>query len=55
MVPLDAIQSQLPSNSTEKHVLSNNAEVLREELIGYANAIIERMDKANALKKIESF
>ena len=55
MVPLDAIQSQLSRNSTEKHVLSRNADVLKEELIGYVNAIIERMDKADALKKFESF
>ena len=55
MVPMDAIHSKLPSNATEKHILSRNAEVLREELIGYANAIIERMDRANALKKFETF
>ena len=29
--------------------------MLREELIGYVDAIIERMDKGHALKKFESF
>ena len=29
--------------------------MLKEELIGYANAIIERMDRADILKKVESF
>ena len=29
--------------------------MLREELIGYANAIIERMDRSDILKKVESF
>ena len=55
MVPMESIQSKLPPNATEKHILSKNAEVLREELVGYANAIIERMDRANALKKFETF
>ena len=45
----------LAANAPPKHVLSNNAEILKEEMIGYVNAIIERMDKANALKKFESF
>ena len=42
-------------NPTEKHVLSQNAQVLKEELIGYVNAIMERMDRADVLKKMESF
>ena len=29
--------------------------MLKEELMGYVNAIIERMDRADALKKFESF
>lgn len=29
--------------------------MLKEELMGYVNAIIERMDKSHALKKFESF
>ena len=29
--------------------------MLKEELIGYVNAIIERMDRADALKKFETF
>ena len=36
-------------------VLSHNADVLKEEMIGYVNAIIERMDRADALKKFETF
>ena len=35
--------------------MSHNADVLREELIGYVNAIIERMDRSSALKKFETF
>ena len=55
MVNMNAIQSPLPQQPTEKHVLSHNAEVLKEELLGYVNAIIERMDRSDALKKFESF
>ena len=29
--------------------------MLKEELFGYVNAIIERMDRSDALKKFESF
>lgn len=29
--------------------------MLKEELFGYVNAIIERMDRADILKKVESF
>lgn len=36
-------------------VLSQNAEVLREELMGYVDAIIERMDRSDASYKFESF
>jgi len=36
-------------------VLSQSAEVLKEELFGYVNAIIERMDRADVLKRVESF
>ena len=36
-------------------MLSHNAEILKEELMGYVNAIIERMDRADVLKKVESF
>ena len=35
--------------------MSRNAEILKEELFGYVNAIIERMDRADAVKKFESF
>ena len=35
--------------------MSNSAEVLKEELFGYVNAIIERMDRADVLKKVETF
>ena len=36
-------------------MLSQNAQVLKEELIGYVNAIMERMDRGDILKKMESF
>lgn len=36
-------------------MLSQSAEVLKEELFGYVNAIIERMDRADVLKRVESF
>lgn len=36
-------------------VLSQNAQVIKEELIGYVNALLERMDRADILKKVESF
>jgi len=55
MVPLTSIQHGMPNAPTEKHVLSHNAEVLKEEMMGYVNAIIERMDRGDVLKKIESF
>ena len=55
MVPLGAIQHPMGGQPTEKHVLSQNAQVLKEEMIGYANAIVERMDRADILKKVESF
>ena len=35
--------------------MSKQADVLKEELIGYVNAIIERMDKGDALKTMETF
>ena len=55
MVGLEHIQHPLGEKPKEKHVLSQNAEVLKEELFGYVNAIIERMDRADILKKVESF
>lgn len=36
-------------------MLSNDAEVLKEEMIGYVNAVIERMDRGDILKKVETF
>jgi hypothetical protein len=36
-------------------VLSTNAAVLREELVGYVDAILERQDRGDILKKMETF
>ena len=36
-------------------MLSNDAEVLKEEMIGYVNAVIERMDRGDILKQVETF
>ena len=55
MVGISDIMPEQPKEPTEKHVLSEDAMVLREEMIGYVNAVLERMDKGNALKKFESF
>ena len=36
-------------------MLSTNAAILKEEMIGYVDAILERQDRADALKKMETF
>ena len=53
MVPIDTIVE--PPKEEEKHVLSRDAKILREEMIGYVDAILERQDKADIIKKIETF
>jgi len=55
MLPLGAIHHPLSGTAGPKQILSQQADVLREELFGYVNAIIERMDKGNAIKKMETF
>lgn len=55
MLPLGAIHHPLSGTIGPKQILSQQADVLREELIGYVNAIIERMDKGNAVKTMETF
>ena len=55
MIPLGTIHHPLSGTVGAKHVLSYQAEVLKEEMLGYVNAIIERMDKGDAIKKIETF
>ena len=68
---LDAMGIEMPARANEKHVsfnplqtfflltiiqvLSTNAAILREEMIGYIDAILERQDRADVLKKMESF
>ena len=51
MIPLGTLSGTVGA----KHILSHQAEVLKEEMLGYVNAIIERMDKGDAIKKIETF
>lgn len=36
-------------------VLSYNATVIREEMLGYVDAILERQDQADAVKRMENF
>ena len=55
MVGISDIMPDPNKEPIEKHVLSEDAVVLREEMIGYVNAVLERMDKGNALRKFESF
>ena len=55
MVPLGAIHHPLSGTVGPKHILSQQADVLKEELLGYVNAIMERMDKGDAIKTMETF
>lgn len=36
-------------------MLSYNATIVKEEMLGYVDAILERQDQADAVKKMESF
>jgi len=45
----------MPSRPTEKHVLSNDARVMKEEMLGYVDAILQRQDRTDAVKKMENF
>ena len=55
MLPQNSIVGPLDEKAPEKFVLSHDAKILREELIGYVDAILERQDRADILKKVESF
>jgi hypothetical protein len=44
-----------PSTASKKELVSKEANIIKEQMVGYTNAIIERQDRYDILKKMESF